>query len=263
MLRSSPLVRAAKSFVPGWMKRSLREAYISPHAALSYAQEGEDLILGALLGSVLHRRAGFYVDVGAHDPWRFSNTCYFYQRGWHGINIDPRPGMKALFDPERPRDINLEMAIARSPGSLTYHCFDEPLLNGFDRELCESRDFSGKHRIIGKREIPAMPLAIILKEHLPESQRIDFLSVDVEGMDLEALQSNDWEQFHPTFVLAEEIGLKSLSEPGSSEISSFLRQRGYILVARTRLTAIYADESQLCDGPLGIHLREEAKWNNA
>lgn len=258
-MKSSPLAAAMRQILPAWVRKSMRDAYLGPHAVQSYAQEGEDLVLAALFGAVLHHRAGFYVDVGAHDPWRFSNTCFFYHRGWQGINIDPRPGVKAVFDRERPRDINLEVAIAGKPGTLTYHCFDEPLLNGFDRDLSAARHADGKHRIVGTRQVAALPLAAILEQHLPDSRRIDFLSVDVEGMDLEVLNSNDWAKFHPTFVLAEELGLAALAGPGQSGTALFLRERGYIPVARTRLTAIFADESQLCEGPLGIHLREEAQ----
>lgn len=260
MLKSSPLAATMRRILPAWVKKSIRDAYIGPHAVQSYAQEGEDIVLGALFGDSLHYRTGFYVDVGAHDPWRFSNTCYFYQRGWHGINIDPRPGVKAIFDSERPRDINLEVAVAREPGTLTYYYFDEPLLNGFDRNLCESRDREGKHRILGQRQIPALPLAALLQEHVGESQQIDFLSVDAEGMDLDVLKSNDWKKFHPTFVLAEEISLEALSGDRRSEIASFLRPWGYIPVARTRLTTIFANETRLCEGPLGIRLREVAEW---
>ena len=55
---------------------------------------------------------GFYVDIGAHHPKRFSNTYIFYQRGWRGINIDAKPGTKEVFNKLRPRDINLEVPIS-------------------------------------------------------------------------------------------------------------------------------------------------------
>jgi hypothetical protein len=54
---------------------------------------------------------GFYIDVGAHHPFRYSNTHMLYRRGWRGINIDPIPGAKIAFDRFRPGDINLEMGV--------------------------------------------------------------------------------------------------------------------------------------------------------
>jgi len=76
---------------------------------ISYSQEGEDLILERFFEGM---NTGFYVDVGAFHPKRFSNTYIFYKKGWHGINIDARPGSMKLFNFVRPRDINLEIPIS-------------------------------------------------------------------------------------------------------------------------------------------------------
>ena len=74
-----------------WKARigEFRDRHIAGFSVRSYSQEGEDMILRRIFGD---KRLGFYVDVGAHDPRRFSNTYYFYKRGWRGINIEPRPG---------------------------------------------------------------------------------------------------------------------------------------------------------------------------
>ena len=76
------------------------------------------------------KRNGFYVDVGAHHPKRFSNTYTFYKKGWRGVNIDAMPGSMEKFKKIRPRDINLEFAISNKNGTLVYHMFNEPALNG-------------------------------------------------------------------------------------------------------------------------------------
>ena len=78
-----------------------------PHARAAHGQHGEDLVLWGLLGADA-AAPGFYVDVGAHDPAKYSNTKLFYDAGWRGLNVDPRPGMKAAFDAARPRDVNVE-----------------------------------------------------------------------------------------------------------------------------------------------------------
>ncbi|MFM9973057.1 MAG: FkbM family methyltransferase, partial [Beijerinckiaceae bacterium] len=69
---------------------------------------------------------GFYVDVGAHHPFRFSNTCALYQSGWRGINIDADPALIAAFRRHRGRDINLSLGISDVPGTLAFHVFNEP-----------------------------------------------------------------------------------------------------------------------------------------
>ena len=110
---------------------------IDPHASWSFAQEGEDLVLERFLEG---RPSGFYVDVGAFHPRRFSNTRSFYERGWRGINIEPAAEGCRLFRQERPRDTNLELAVSETPGELAYYVFDDPALNTFDRALAASRD---------------------------------------------------------------------------------------------------------------------------
>lgn len=77
---------------------------------LCYSQEGEDLILETFFDEV---KNGFFVDIGAYDPIRFSNTYLFYLKGWTGINIDARPESMNDFDEIRPKDINLEIAIGQ------------------------------------------------------------------------------------------------------------------------------------------------------
>ncbi len=79
--------------------------YMNP----SYSIEGEDRIVRSLFWE--KRDTGFYVDVGAHHPFRFSNTYLFYTQGWRGINIDATPGSMRAFKKHRPRDINLEIGI--------------------------------------------------------------------------------------------------------------------------------------------------------
>jgi len=72
---------------PGYKKT--QDGYIS------FSQDGEDMVLRRIFSGKLN---GTYVDIGAHHPSLYSNTNYFYQNGWTGINIDPLPGNKLIFD---------------------------------------------------------------------------------------------------------------------------------------------------------------------
>ena len=154
----------------------------------SFSQEGEDLVLRRFLEG---RKTGFYVDVGAHHPRRFSNTCYFYETGWQGINIDPSASAIEEFDKARPRDINLCLGIAESPGDLTYYIFDEPALNTFDEALKREREANTSYRVVRKTKVTVDRLDNVLGRKLPKGCAIDFMSVDVEGLDLQVLRSND------------------------------------------------------------------------
>jgi len=220
----------------GELKAYLRDSY----AIKSYSQEGEDMILRRIFEG---QKQGFYVDVGAHHPMRFSNTYFFYQQGWSGINLDATPGSMLPFKKMRPRDINLETAISHEPQTMTFFVFNEPALNTFDEALANQRN-TGIYRIISAEKIVTRTLAEILTEHLPRGQAIDFLSVDVEGFDLEVLQSNDWQRFRPRYILVECFGL-NLETLIQDETYQFLVGQQYELVAKSANTAIFKSLGRL------------------
>lgn len=208
----------------------------------SYSQEGEDRVLASLffmLHGGKHISDGFYVDVGAHHPYRFSNTCLFYKQGWHGINIDAMPGSMTAFKKERPRDTNVETGVGRKIETLKFHIFNEPALNTFDETLAKTRSNDVSH-VTTIVDVPVVPLSEILKEHLPAGQSIDFLTIDVEGFDLEVLQSNNWKQFRPLIVLVE-IYVLSLEELALDPVTVYLRSLGYVVYSKTLNSTIFVD----------------------
>lgn len=204
----------------------------------AYSQEGEDLILARYFENTA---TGFFVDVGAHHPFRFSNTYLLYRRGWRGVNIDALPGSMRLFQRHRPRDLNIEAAIGTTSSSATYFMFNEPALNTFDRDVALDRQ-GGPWRVVGEVSIPIRPLKDVLASMVPPNQKIDLLTVDVEGRDLDVLSSNDWTRFRPTVVLAETLGhgfASCVAEPAAV----YLEGLGYELVAKTFYTMFFRDRA--------------------
>jgi FkbM family methyltransferase len=197
------------------------------------------LVLSRFFGN---RRAGFYVDVGCHHPHRFSNTFLLYRRGWQGICIDPLPGTAALFKRWRPRDIALEIGVSRNPGTLTYFMFNEPALNTFDADLAASRDGRDSYAIVERRSVPTDTLGAILERHLPADQpRIDLLSIDVEGLDLEVLKSNDWQRHRPSVIIAESLG-SSLESLAGDPVAGLLKSLDYCAYAKTGQSIVFIQE---------------------
>ncbi len=209
----------------------------------SFAQDGEDVVLLAFFEN-RKRYHGFFVDVGAHHPVRFSNTWIFYRRGWRGINIDPTPGSMQRFRMCRRRDINLEIGVGGTTSSLTFFCFNEPALNTFDPDLAKIRNVGHPYRIISEVCVPVKPLAKLLDENLPKGQKIDFLTIDVEGLDFEVLRSNDWIKYPAEFVLVEDPGFQA-DVPDASEIYRFLKGHHYQIVATLKRTIIYRKEPNI------------------
>ncbi len=205
------------------------------YASKSYSQEGEDMILKRFFG---RRSSGFYIDVGAHHPRRFSNTFYFYKRGWRGVNIEPSPAAVGAFRKDRPRDINLQMGVAERADRRKYYCFDDSALNTFDSQLVVERLAATRYRLVRTLEIEVEPLKDILSRYLPAAQPISFLSIDVEGQDFAVLESNNWRAYRPECVLVEALR-SPLEEVLRSDIYRFMKDQRYELYGKTFNTLIF------------------------
>ena len=219
--------------------RDLRAWLFNGYVHRSYSQEGEDMILRRLFDG---RRVGFYVDVGAYHPMRFSNTYFFYRLGWRGINIEPNPDAVRAFRLFRRRDVHVQAGVSDAAGEMPYWCFDEPALNTFDEQLMREYAKGARYRVVETRTVPVDRLDSILRRHLPEKQGIDLMSIDAEGRDLQVLRSNDWDRFRPACLLVEALGSR---EQGATDhpVGSFMRDAGYRMVARTLNTLVYEDAS--------------------
>ena len=204
---------------------------------LSYGQDGEDLILNRLLDG---QENGFFVDVGAHHPVRFSNTYLLYLRGWRGINIDAMPGSMDLFNRVRPRDINIECGVASVAGQMRYYRFNEPALNTFDPGEADKKN-APPYRLVDTVDVGVERLDVLISKHLPKHQTIDVLTVDVEGKDLDVLRSNDWQEYRPRVILAETLrtDLLNFSE---CPVAQLLIAVGYRPVAKVYNTSFFMRE---------------------
>ncbi len=214
---------------------------MNDYSLVSYAQEGEDILLKRIFEYRNINNGGFYVDVGAHHPQRFSNTYFFYKRGWKGINIDATPFSMKLFNELRESDINLEFAVSDKQETLTYYMFNEPALNSFDKELSLKRNLLEHYSILGTKNINTITLENILDKYLPKNQDIDFLSIDVEGFDFQVLKSNNWEKYKPKVVLIEVLA-KDIENMLNSEVYIYMKKLNYIYYAKSVHTHFFIKE---------------------
>lgn len=219
--------------------------------ATRYSQFGEDGVLNWLFNG---RRDGFYVDVGCHHPFRFSNTAVFHEEfGWTGINIDVDERATALFRSARPGDINITMGIAGEAGRRTVTIFEEGAVNTFDEQAAAHPAWANIPR--AKREVEVRPLGALLHEIMPKGRQINLLNIDAEGLDVEILQSNDWLAFRPEAITVEVHDFDP-NDPGSSETFRLLRSEGYRLISHVALTSIY----HLSEPPEKPIADEEVRW---
>jgi FkbM family methyltransferase len=200
---------------------------------LSYAQFGEDLLLTHLLG---HRSEGVYVDVGCFHPIVYSNTYIFYRRGWRGLAIDPNPELKKAWDRYRRGDVFLNLAVTSAAGKMAYLADSKrPAMNMVLDEDRLSRMDSANYMV---RSCDTSPLSEIMNKYL-NGKRIDLLNVDCEGMDVEVLESNDFEKYRPTVIAVEDASISL-----ETNVSRFLQALGYECRAYTGLTKIFQDTTQ-------------------
>lgn len=198
----------------------------------SYSQSGEDIIVRSLFRG---KNTGIYIDVGAYHPILYSNTYGLYRRGWRGLEIDPNESLRALYRVFRPRDTFVLMGVAEQESSLTYHEFEDGAYNTFDATIAEGYVRNGRTILRKKSIVPVKPLSDICKAY--NISEIDFLNIDVEGLDMAVLRSHDW-TIRPRVISVEDARFNP-DDPTTSPAYAFLRDKNYRLVGLTKLNLIF------------------------
>jgi FkbM family methyltransferase len=202
---------------------------------VSFSQSGEDILsLYAL------RRLGIevpsYVDIGANHPVKFSNTYLMYLLGGRGINIEPDPEAAGAIRRARSRDVTINAGVAADEGEKEFFIMSTNVANTFIRSEAEELERRDGNRIRRVVRVPIRNVRNLLAEY---SFVPDFMSLDVEGMDLEILQSMDWDQCRPKVICVETIDY--FTQQKRPEILRFLEERDYVLHADTFINSIFKD----------------------
>ena len=230
------IIEIAIACIPAFIKRRIINGTSKDYSVI-YSQEGEDKLLERFIG---RKNFGTFIDVGAHHPTLINNTYYFYKKGWRGLNIDAIPSAMDLFNKLRPEDTNIEQAVSDEEEVLTFHMFNTPELNTFDRlKIDEFLKFPGV-QLQKKIELKTQRLETILDKYIPTLKiaEIDFMTVDVEGFDLRVLKSNNWDKYRPNFILAEDL-FSTIIESYNGELNAFMRTIGYTMKAKTFNTVLF------------------------
>ena len=207
-----------------------------------YSHFGEDQIVSFLFGE--QKTTGLYFDVGCYHPSLFSNTFFFYERGWRGILVDANPFMINLCREERPEDIVLHRAIGAENGMATLYKFNDWGSSNTIDENFRDRIAQGQNvEVTETIDVEMISLKSLFDEHA-KGQAIDFLNIDIENVDYAALSGNDWDLYRPKVIAIEDLGFR-LDQPDNSSIHTFLSERNYRMEARAIYTSIYvADEAR-------------------
>ena len=203
---------------------------------ISYAQNFEDVMLWRALK---HIEKGFYIDVGAWSPDVDSVTRAFYERGWHGINIEPNPEFHQQLQRRRPHDINLQLAIGDQEATLSMNFLTNPGLSTLDDAIAQTHQQAGWE--VERQPVQVTTMAKIWAEYVPAGQDVHFLKVDVEGFEAAALRGNDWSKNRPWIVVVEAT-LPMTQEESYGDWEPILLKAGYLYAYFDGLNRFYVAE---------------------
>lgn len=217
-----------------WSKEQNKNISLNTENFLSYSQEGEDVLLKRIFDRKISN--GFYIDIGAYHPKYLSNTAIFYNKGWRGINIEANPTKFEIFNILRPNDINLNTALTSKSGEIKMTCFAESAYNTLDPTIAKLHEL--KSSIIDEIVVNTARLDQVLDKYSYEFNEIDFMSIDIEGLELEVLQTNNWIKYSPKVIVCE-IFLESYENLMEHEITRYLKQKDYFVFSKLFHSVFY------------------------
>jgi FkbM family methyltransferase len=209
-----------------------------PSPLISYAQNGEDIVLARALKP--WEAKGFWVDCGAGHPKYDSVTKLFSQFGWTGINIEPLNDEFMLLTQDRPLDENVQCLLGAENGTGTI--FAGPAENrgsSTTNPLLVKRYAKEFGQTFTETQVPIRTLTDILcAKQFPA---IDFLKIDVEGAELEVLRGIDLSEFNPRILVIE------ATKPNSTELvyehwEDRVLDSGYVCALFDGLNRFYVKE---------------------
>lgn len=207
----------------------------------SYSQCGEDLVVEFLLDLIHGSRPKKYLDIGANHPFHLSNTALLYAAGGQGILVEPDPYFAKLLRKKRSRDEVLQYGVHFSGEERAdFFILDSPTLNTFSRQEMERYVALG-HQLLKTLPVDLKNINVILEM----AGELDFMNLDIEGLDKAILEMIDWNKYRPTCICVETITYETQQEPKKlNDIIQFMLAQGYILYADTFINSIFVDRHQ-------------------
>ncbi len=203
-----------------------------PKSENTYSQFGQDMYVFEKIFN--KKQNGFFVDIGANHPIKCNNTYLFELNNWTGLAIEPQDHLRILW-PDMRKTTCLNYVIGPENKQVAF-------IEGQDNEdgLSGIKDFNKVSEDRQKETTKEQKrLDQILKDN--NIEKIDYLSIDVEGYEMNVLESIDFNTVNIKVIGIENdlgfnkipiIGKKLGSELGNNNIRKFLKSKGYTHKAR-------------------------------
>ena len=194
---------------------------------LAYSHWGVDLIITKLLNS---KNKGIYIDVGCHHPFLNNHSYLLYKSGWEGINIDIDYNSIDMFNFFRKSDVNIQTAVTNHKGEVDLYFYHNRAAKN-----TISKEFGSNAK--EKKKINSDTLNNIIENSKFKNSKIDFVSIDVEGNEMNVLNGFNLKKYKPKLILLEfiipnkkEFYEKDINEITNSEVYKFLIKNDYKLI---------------------------------
>lgn len=230
------------------MKEMLLNMYrrhkYSGYEKRSFSQCGEDIIIDFIFFQ-LGIDKPVYLDIGAYHPFILSNTYLFYQKGASGVTIEPDPNGVILLNKYRHRDVTLQAGIGKNleETEANFYVMSSRRLSTLVKEEAMRIQASSSYRIKKVESIKLLPISTVFQSYF-YGQAPDFISLDVEGFDLEILRTIDFELYRPKVFCVETIEYEEKKASIKNEqLIRFLVDNGYFVYADTYINTIFVDKA--------------------
>lgn len=168
------------------------------------------------------KEKGFYLDVGCADPELHSTTNYLETvLQWKGIGIDVNSRFAPLWKEKRPNSKFICRAIFDTDGEVLT-LYIGGYIRSLDRKLTEA--FVRRPENIRTVDVTTITLNTLLEEN--GIDKIDFLSMDIEGAEMGALRGFDIQKYRPDLCCVETNDVKTVTD--------YFDSRGYELIQKYR-----------------------------
>jgi FkbM family methyltransferase len=210
---------------------------------ISYAQYGEDLIVGCVL-SALKVRKPTYLDIGAHLPTHMNNTYLLYKKGFRGVCVEPDPVLFHKFARKRRMDVCINAGVGlASQVPAEFYVMSVPSLSTFSRGDAEQHQERGVAAIERIEKIPILDVNEIIRAHF--SPGPDYVSIDVEGHEMDILRTFDFVSFRPSVFCVETLTFSiDNTERKAVEVNAFMEPLGYFSYADTYINTVFVDKAK-------------------
>ncbi len=213
---------------------------ITLKAKTTYSQSGEDIIIQYLFESLKIDKPT-YLEIGTNQPLVCNNTYGFYAKGCYGVCIEPDKNMVDVIKRKRPDDVVLNIGIGLTDkDDATFYLFPAAV-NGWSTFSEEEANIREKETGISFStvQVGLKRVNAVMEQYFKPWP--NFISIDVEGLDLDILHSIDFEKFKPEVICVETITFGYLNNTAEKieSISEFMHSKGYFTYADTFINTIY------------------------